>query len=412
MNKHKLGLIFFIIAIIAVVFYWFLGAQPAKQHTQKPLYWVSPMDPSYRSDKPGKSPMGMDLVPVYAKNNTQKNRVFITPNVINNLGVRTTTVKRGDLYREISTVGYVAADEDGISHVHTYTDGWVKKLYVKTQGEHVNEGQLLLDLYSPTLVNAQEEYLLAIRTNNTNLMSASKRKLLTLGMSEQQIARIKKMQNANPLVQIYATQSGIVADLNVREGMYVNPGRDLMTLEKLSPIWVIVEIYERQANWVNVGQTVIAHFPYLPEKNWHGKVDFVYPQLDAKTRTLRVRLRFDNRDETLKPNMYANVKILATPVKDVLSIPTEAIIRTGRGERVIVALGNGHFKPQTVTTGIESGTRTEITSGLKAGQRIVSSSEFLIDSESNLQASFNRMQTDNTISANTQQPNKENHNND
>lgn len=362
---------------------------------KKPLYWVAPMDPSYRRDKPGNSPMGMDLVPVYAEDNTdEKDIVKISPQVEQNLGVRTITVKRSTLAKRIDTVGYVTADENQIEHIHTYTDGWIRRLLVKTTGEHVEKDQLLLQLYSPTLINAQEEYLLALGSTNKTLIDAAYRKLLSLGVDKKQIQEVKKNKKPKELVSIYATQAGIVSSLHIREGMYVKPEMELMTLEDLSQIWVIGEVYERQASWVQQGQKANADLPYLPGKTWSGIVDYVYPRLDPVTHTLKVRLRFENPNEILKPNMYANITIYTQPVENVLSIPREAVIYTENGARIIVSLGDGRYRAKKIHLGIESGDSVAVLHGLSDGDQVVTSAQFLIDSESSLKASFNRMSED------------------
>lgn len=359
------------------------------------LYWVAPMNPSYRRDKPGKSPMGMDLVPVYAGKqvNDEQGIVKISSAIENNLGVKTDRVKRMDLSRIIDTVGYVTVDENNIEHIHTYTDGWVKVLTVKTTGEPVSKGQLLLELYSPTLNNAQEELLLALKNNNSSLIRAGEKKLLTLGMEQKQINKLKKTRCVMDKVKIYATQAGIVSQLNIREGKYVKPDTDLMSIEDLSQIWMIAEVFEKQSSWVKEGQAAIATLSYMPGKTWQGKVDYVYPELDPKTHTLRVRLTFPNPDLTIKPKMYANIKILSQTINDAVSIPRNALIRTGEGDRVILALGGGRFKAQAVKVGIESGNYYQILSGLTNEDVVVTSAQFLIDSESNLKASLSRLES-------------------
>lgn len=365
-----------------------------KMKKNKILYWTSPMDPNYRSNKPGKSPMGMDLIPVYADQHTQdKDIVTIPPQLVNNLGVRTAVVSPRTLPRTIDTVGYVTANEDHIEHVNLYTSGWIRKLYVSKTGEVVKKGQILADIYSPILNNAQEEYLLALKNKNAAFIDANEKKLLTLGVSQQQINLIKQTRKATALIPLYVSKSGIIASLNIREGIFVKPDVTLMTIEDLSSIWIIAEVFDNQSNWVEEKQPAIATLSYLPGKVWRGQVDYVYPQLDPKTHTLRVRLFFTNPDLTLKPDMYANVKIFATPVENVLAVPFESLIRTGEGDRVILALGNGKFRAQAVSTGIESGNWVAILSGLKAGDKIVTSAQFLIDSESNLEASLTRIST-------------------
>lgn len=358
-------------------------------------YWVAPMDPNYRRGKPGKSPMGMDLIPVYVDGgDAPQGGIKISPVVENNLGVKVANVEARDLSRIIDTVGYVTVDENNIDHIHSYTDGWIKSLNIKATGEQVKKGQLLLKLYSPTLNNAQEELLLAIKNKNQSLIRAGEKKLRTLGLTSQQIKELKQRMKIKEQVEIYATRSGIVSQLNIREGKYIKPAFDLMTIEDLSYIWVIAEVFERQASWVKVGQEAIATLSYLPGKTWQGKVDYVYPELDSKTHTLRVRLVFPNVDLTMKPNMYANVKILSQVVQNTLAIPRAALIRTGDSDRVIQSLGNGRYKSQSIQIGIESGDYYQVIAGLKASDKVVTSAQFLIDSESNLKAGLSRMGSD------------------
>ena len=356
------------------------------------LYWVAPMDPNYRRDEPGKSPMGMDLVPVYANAAGDNNSVSIKPAMLQSLGVRTALVERGKLWRLINTVGYVAFDERKLSHLHLRTEGWIEKLNVKSDGERVKKGDVLLELYSRELVNAQEEYVQALRGSNDYLERASRERLEALGMSSAQIKQVKRNKRAYQKVRILASQDGVIDSLNVREGMYVKPDTELLTLADLSSIWLLVDIFERQADWVAAGQPAEVSLGYLPGRLWEGEVEFVYPTIDPMTRTLQARLRFDNLDEALKPDMYADVRIYAGPKDAVLSIPREALIKTGDSERVIVALGEGKFRAQEVNAGIESGDFVEVISGLEEGERVVTSGQFLIDSEASLRASFGRME--------------------
>ncbi len=355
------------------------------------LYWVAPMDPSYHSDKPGKSPMGMDLVPVYADADTEAGIVRINPGMVENLGVRTAKVERGKLWRLIEAVGYVAFDERKLSHVHLRTDGWIDKLNTKSNGELVRKGDVLFELYSRELVNAQEEYIQALRGKNAYLTRASQERLEALGMSKQQIREVARKRHAFQDVRILASQDGIVDNLNVREGMYVKPSTEVMTLADLSSIWLLVDVFERQSDWVAVGQPAEVRLGYLPGRVWKGKVEFVYPTIDPKTRTLQARLRFDNPDEVLKPDMYANVRIYAGPKEHVLSIPREALIKGSDKQHVILSLGKGRFRAVPVVAGMESGERVEIIKGLNEGDKVVTSAQFLIDSEASLKASFSRM---------------------
>lgn len=361
----------------------------AKKHAD-PDY-VCPMHPEIISKDPNATcPIcGMDLVKVESQG--EAGVVTLSPTVVNSLGVRTSTVKRKTLYRKIDSVGYVSVDENSIRTINLRTDGWIERLAVKTVGERVKKGQLLLEVYSPKLVNAQEEYVQAKALGNDVLINASKERLRSLGVSNDQIRRLKNKNNVRQHIKVYAPQDGIISELNIREGMFVKPSTALINLVDLSSVWLMAEVFERQADWVKVGQRAEARLPYLPDKSWEGKVEYVYPSLDPQTRSLKVRLRFDNPDEQLKPNMYANVNIFAKPRRKVLTVPREALIRTGNEQRVIVAMGDGKFLPMKVRVGIETDKYVEILDGLGEGDNVVTSSQFLIDSESSMRASLARL---------------------
>ncbi len=355
------------------------------------LYWVAPMDPNYQRDKPGKSPMGMDLVPVYADDNAEGNTVSIKPEVVQNLGVRTAKAERTRLWRGIDTVGYVDYDESKVSHIHLRTEGWIENLAVKSEGERLTKGERLFDLYSPELVNAQKEFVTALSSGNKSLIRASKSRLAALGVADSQIKQIQQTKQTRQHITVYAPQDGVVSSLMVREGMFVKPSMNVMSLGDLSSVWLLAEVFERQAQWVKVGQTAEVKLSYVPGRVWQGKVEYIYPSLDPKTRTLKVRLRFENPDEGLKPNMYANVRIFGGPKDNIVVIPLEGLIRTGREERVIIDLGEGRFEARNVVAGIESGDYVEIMRGVDEGDRIVVSGQFLIDSEASMRAGIRRM---------------------
>ena len=365
--------------------------EPEKPKEKVILYWVAPMDPNYRRDEPGKSPMGMDLVPVYADENMGPD-VTISPAVINKMGVRTAVAEKSQLWRRIDTVASVDYDQSKVSHIHLRTDGWLEKLAVRSQGERVKKGDRLFNVYSPTLVNAMEEYVQALSSNNRRLINASKDRLISLGISKQQIKQLEQSRKVPQTVPVYAPQDGVVAELNVREGMFVKPATEIMRLADLSTVWILAEVFESQADWVALEQTADVSLSYLPGKVWEGKVEYIYPSLDPKTRTLKVRLQFDNPEEALKPNMFAHVSIYGGAKQDILIIPREALIRTGQEERVIVDLGEGRFAPKVVKAGMESGDYVEIIEGIETGEKIVTSGQFLIDSEASLKASIMRMQ--------------------
>ena len=399
MNKN---IIFVIVAVATFVIGALMGRSWAPQHTMEAdedaakevLYWVAPMDPNYRRDEPGKSPMGMDLVPVYADGaEAGSGVVSISPTLLNNLGVRTALAERGTLPRRIDTVGYIGYDEDTLQHIHTRVDGWIEKLATTATGDPVVKGQLLFELYSPTLVNAQQEYLAALASNNTVLRNASRDRLTALGVTDSAVRRLEKEREASQRVRVYAESDGVIAHLGVREGIFVTPATEVMSVARLDRVWVLAEVFERQSAWVEPGQTATVELDYLPGKLLRGTVDYVYPELDPKTRTLKVRLRFDNEGETLRPNMFARVVINGAAIDNIVHVPREAVIRGGASSRVVVDLGEGRFQSREVSIGIESGDRVAIRSGLDEGERVVTSAQFLIDSESNIDSALKRMES-------------------
>ena len=361
----------------------------------KPLYWVAPMDANYRRDKPGKSPMGMDLVPVYddAKMAADESvgTILISPDVINNLGVRTAKVSYQTLQTEINTVGYVAYDEDKLVHIHPRVQGWIEKLHVKAVGDPVSKDQALYEIYSPELVNAQEEFLLALDRKNSRLISAAQNRLQALQLPKQVIKTLKETRQVQQRVTFYAPQKGVVENLKIREGYFVKPGTTIMSIGDLSEVWVEAEVFERQAGQVKTGTPVTMTLDYLPGKTWQGQVDYIYPTLDAKTRTVKVRLRFKNENSYFKPNMFAQITIHTTGDDSALLIPKEALIRTGNQDRVVLALGAGRFKSVAVNVGRYDSDNVEILSGLHDGEEVVSSAQFLLDSESSKSSDFMRM---------------------
>ncbi|MGH1484732.1 MAG: efflux RND transporter periplasmic adaptor subunit [Cellvibrionaceae bacterium] len=363
---------------------------------KKPLYWVAPMDANYRRDEPGKSPMGMDLVPVYEEdsggNDAGPGTISIHPSVVNNLGVRTTTAEERPLQQTVTTVGYVQYDQESLIHIHPRVEGWIEKLYVKAAGNPVKQGQALYTLYAPQLVTAQEELLIALSRNNTQLITAAKDRLRALQLSERFIQQLSKTRKVKQTVTFYAPQSGVVDMLSIREGFFVKPSTTMMSIGALDEVWVEAEIFERQAALIRVGLPVTMTLDYQPDQQWQGEVDYIYPTLDAKTRTLRLRLRFDNRDKQLKPNMFARIQIDTQSEDPVLVIPSEALIRTGEQDRVVLSLGEGQFKSIAVTVGLYGDQWTEIIEGIEVGERIVTSAQFLLDSESSKTSDFIRME--------------------
>lgn len=360
---------------------------------KEPLYWVAPMDPNYKRDKPGKSPMGMDLVPVYEENTAEDSpgTVTISSAVENNIAVRTDVVKKGVITHNINTVGYVQFDEDRLIHIHPRVEGWIEKLHVKATGNPVTKNQPLYELYSPQLVNAQEEYLLALKRNNRDLIQASEGRLRALQLSESVINELKKTGKVKQHVVFYSPIDGFINELNIREGFFVKPGTTMMSVGAMDQVWVEAEIFERQIGLVKQGLPVTMSLDTGNARRWQGKIDYVYPTLNPDNRTGRVRIRFDNPDYALKPNMFSQISIQVNGEQEALLIPREAVIRTQKQDRVVLALGEGKFKSIAVKLGNFGQDQVEIIEGLKAGDRIVTSAQFLIDSESSKSSDFMRM---------------------
>lgn len=371
-------------------------AQAEEQGTEPEiLYWVAPMDPNFRRDKPGKSPMGMDLVPVYAEadeGGSDDEGFRIDPAVVHNIGVRSERVQVRPLWRRVDATGYIGFDEDRINRLHVRAEGWAENLRVDAIGERVKQGELLFEFYSPTIVNAQKEYLLAREHGVGNMQGAAREKLLALGMLSHEIDALEERGTANRTIRVEAPRSGIVTALGVRDGMYLKPESEVIALVDLSRVWMLAEVFEAQADWVVPGQSAEARLAYMPGEVFSGTVDYVYPVLDPKTRTLRVRLAFDNPDERLKPNMYGQVSIFGKSHLDALTVHRDALIRGADHDRVIVSLGKGRFQAREVMTGIESGEWVQVIAGLEAGDRVVTSAQFLLDSEASLAGSFRRLE--------------------
>lgn len=362
---------------------------------EKPLYWVAPMDSNFRRDKPGKSPMGMDLIPVYKTNKNANDAgpgtIQISPDVVNNLGVRTANAKLKLMEPLISTVGYVQYNEDKLVHIHPRVEGWIEKLYVKAKGDPVEKGEPLYELYSPALVNAQEELVLALDRNNQRLVQASEDRLRALQIPETTIQKLKRTKKVSQTITFYSPQNGVVDNLTIREGFFVKPGTTMMSIGNLDEVWVEGEIFERQAALIQQGIPVTLSLDYLPGKDWKGLVDYVYPTLDEKTRTVRIRMRFENLSRELKPNMFAHVLISTTSNIEVLVVPRQSVIRTGNSDRVVLSLGGGAFKSIEVKVGRVGIDDVEILDGLCEDDEIVVSAQFLLDSESSKNSDFKRM---------------------
>jgi Cu(I)/Ag(I) efflux system membrane fusion protein len=371
------------------------ASQSADSGAKEPLYWVAPMDPNFKSDKPGKSPMGMDLIPVYEEGGSGEDApgtVRISPTVVNNLGVRTEPVIKGRLPNNITTVGYVQYNEDQMAHVHPRVEGWIESLYVKAEGEPVEKGSPLYTLYSPTLVNAQEELLLAMNRGNQRLVNAAQERLEALNVPAGLVRELRQSRKIQRTITIHAPASGVIENLNVREGMYIKPGNRVLSIAALDEVWVIGEVFESQLSAVEAGNRVEMTLDYMPGREWRGRVDYVYPEINTDTRTARVRMRFDNSDGTLMPGMFARLDVQGERGDRQFLVPRESIIRTGQSDRLVLALEEGAFKSVNVSVGRVGEQYAEILDGIMAGDTVVTSAQFLIDSESSKTSDFRRME--------------------
>lgn len=371
------------------------SAQTNTKANKEPLYWVAPMDANYKRDKPGKSPMGMDLVPVYEEGNAAQENpagtVMISPAVENNLGVKTTPVIKAKLSPNIDTVGYIAFDESRLWQTNVRVSGWVQKLNINAVGEKVRKGEVLFTLYSPELVKAQEELLNAYRTGRSGLIKGATERLVTLGVDRPQIAQIVKTKKVVNSVEVKAVNDGIIASLNIREGGYLSPSQAVISAGPIDEVWVDAEVFERQGHWIKAGTKANMTLDAIPGKAWEGRVDYVYPILDPKTRTLRVRLKFKNDDNNLKPNMFANIILQPETQEEVLTIPRESVIRSGAMTRVVLAKGDGKFRSARIEVGREAGNKVEVIAGLTTKDTVVTSAQFMLDSESSQNADLSRI---------------------
>ncbi|MDT8444940.1 MAG: efflux RND transporter periplasmic adaptor subunit, partial [Desulfuromonadales bacterium] len=380
------------------------SAKPAGERKIK--YWAAPMDPTYIRDEPGKSPMGMDLVPVYEDEVSGGSVITIDPVVQQNMGVRMSPVVRKDLSRTVSTVGLVAYEEPEQFSINSKIDGWVERLYANETGQFVKKGSPLLEIYSPALVSAQEEFLLArnnksslaqsrfpsIAEGASRLLEASRRRLKLWDISDRQIARLEKTGEVAKNLTLYAPYDGIVTMKMVKEGQFIKSGMEMLILSDISKVWVYADIYEYELPWIKIGQKARITLPYVGSEPIESEVSYIYPFVEPKTRTVKARFDIDNPDFTLKPDMYVNVRLASQSVENALSVPVEAVLHSGEKQTVFVALGDGKFEPRRVKTGVQNDSGDiEIVQGLLEGEEVVTSAQFMLDSESKLREAIAKM---------------------
>jgi Cu(I)/Ag(I) efflux system membrane fusion protein len=366
------------------------------QPGRKILYWHDPMVPGQKFDKPGKSPfMDMDLVPVYADQNGAAGGVNIAPGVQQNLGIRVVEVRKGSLTNSLSVVGNVAFNERDLVVLQARSSGYVEKLLVRAPLEPVREGQALFQLFVPDWVAAQEEYLAIKRMpagpDTAGLLDAALQRMRLVGMTEAQIRQVSVRSQISPRITVTAPVSGVVSELAAREGMAVTMGTPLLRINGLDTVWVNAEVPESAAAQVRPGMAVRATSPAFPGKEFSGKVEAVLPEVAASTRTLKARIALANPGGKLVPGMFATIRMTPAQSRETLLVPSEAVIQTGARTVVVVAAGEGRFSAVEIVAGAEANGQTEVIEGLSAGQKVVASGQFLIDSEASLRGSLQRL---------------------
>ena len=372
------------------------------------LYWRAPMDPTYTSDRPGKSPMGMDLVPVYADEAAADGGIRVSQAFLQNFAVRTAMVHRGTLPVSIRTVGILAHNEERVVSVQTKYEGWIERASVNNVGETVARGDVLFEIYSPQLVTTQREFLGAIEyvgrlreggayeeaiERAQSLVEAARERLLYWDMTDEQIDQLAASGAVTRTVMVFAPATGFIVDKmgDSMEGMRISPGMTVLKIADHSTLWAETDFYEDDLRHVREGQPVVIDADAFPGREWGGRILFFRPAVNPQTRTLTAFVEVANPDLLLRPMMYVNVAVRTSEAADVVTAPAEAVLHSGARSVVIVAKGGGVFEPREVVLGTESEGMVEVASGLAAGESVVVSSQFLIDSDANLRAAISQL---------------------
>lgn len=362
-------------------------------------YWRAPMNPAEIYDQPGKSAMGMDLVPVYEDELVGGVDIFIDPVTQQNMGIRTATVSREPLARTIRTYGHVTYDETRTVQVSPKASGWIETLHADFTGKAITQGEPLFEIYAPELVTAQEAYLVAYqsakrlsRDSQTGLLASARRRLQYFDIADSEIEVLEATGQVRKTLVIRSPASGVVIEKRAEEGGHVKAGTTIYRIADLSRVWVEAHVFEYELPWVREGQTAEMTIPYWPGDVRSGKVTYVYPYLRPQTRDVRIRLEFDNADLRLKPDMYADIHLKTHADEQGLLIPSEAVLRSGERNVVFVVKGGGKFTPREVTLGLSTdGGMIQALDGLAPGDVVVTSGQFLLDSESKLQEAVQKM---------------------
>lgn len=400
-KSHIVALAITVVTLTAAL--WFFEhrkmAMPVSTSSEKGrvLYWYDPMKPDVHFNTPGRSPfMDMQLLPKYASEASNgRQEILVDPRMVQNLGIRTATVEYGGIARLVRTTGIIAANEKAIEVVQTRAAGWVERLNVRAAGEAVTRGEALAEIYSPDLLAAQHELLVLARaateSDSNALLQAARGRLSLLGLTDAQVSQIQKTGRAQRQVAVYSPVNGVITELGVRQGAQVTPGMSLFTVADLSKVWLSAQVTEAQASWITRGQSAEVRVLALAGQVFTGTVDYVYPELTRDTRTLKARIVLDNPHLALKPGMYADVILQGGAQQEALLMPSESLIRTGTRSTVIVADGGGKFHPVEVVAGDQADGKVAILKGLQEGDDVVTSGQFLIDSEANLMGAFSQM---------------------
>ncbi len=380
-------------------------AAPTKEE-RKIKYWRAPMDPNYISDKPGKSPMGMDLAPVYEDEGAATG-IRVDPSFLQNFAVRTAVVEKGTVAVRNRTVGVLTYNEKNIVSVNTKFEGWIEKAKVNYVGETVRRGDVLFEVYSPQLVTTQQEYLATVAyvkklssgsypdavERAKSLLAATRERLSYWDVTDDQIAELERSGKITRTLKVFSPVSGIVVYKmgDSLEGMKLTPGMNVFKIADLSTLWVQIDVFEHQIQQTRMGQMARITVDAFPGRSWTGRITYIDPTVNPQTRTLRVYVEIPNRNWNLRPQMYTNVEILSPGVAGAVRAPEEAILHSGERSVVVVQKAKGVFEPREVELGATGGGYTEIRRGLQAGETIVTSAQFLIDSESNLKEAISAM---------------------
>jgi Cu(I)/Ag(I) efflux system membrane fusion protein len=453
MNKTNIITALIMLGIGIGVGFWFsqssMQSETATSEERKPLYYRSPMDPGITSRVPAKGPMGMDYIPVYAERETPieaKKILFyrnpmnpditspvpakdsmgmdyvpvyadggsssdivgtvqIDPVVVQNMGVRTQFALKKTFGRAIRAVGRVDFDEQKMARLHPKVEGWIEEIMVDKTGQSVDEDDILLGIYSPKLVSTQQEYLLAlnnlsvlqdspideIKQGAQQLVNSARERLQLFDVPEHQIKELEESRKIKKTLHIHTPVAGTVISIGSRQGQYVTPKTELFMIVDLSQVWVYADIYEYELPWIKEGDEVEMTLASVPGRTFKGSLAYIYPYAESKTRTTKVRLVFDNPDRLLRPDMFAEVIIQSDTLENAIVIPSEAVIRSGDHTQVFVKRGPGKFEPRLVKLGVESGGEVAVLQGVNAGEEVVTSAQFLVDSESKLKEATAKM---------------------